>query len=104
MAICEECKFSKSRPRGHIFVTDVISYCRVENARCEKCSRVKDFDSFGIIYRNFKGSEEYFKKVKEEFTSGKGRTELEKKAINSFKERVANKLLLSGVFGKRIDS
>lgn len=70
--LCDICGFEKNRPRGNIFLTkSVVDYAFVEDVRCKKCGLVPDWvlweDKVArIIYRNFKGNEEYFEKLKQE--------------------------------------
>ena len=85
--ICESCGFDKNRPRGHIFLTkNVADYAFIITVRCKKCDHVPDWvlweDKVArIIYRNFRGCEEYFDKLQKELIS-KGYTIYKRAAEN----------------------
>jgi hypothetical protein len=66
LEVCPLCRFP-SRISGHLFVTDPS----IMKLRCPVCNHFPDYivtniekRKARIIYRNFKGSEEYFEKVK----------------------------------------
>lgn len=71
---CKQCGFDTNRPKGYIMLTKrIIDYLFIKNVRCQKCNRIPDWvlwqekpKTARIIYRNFKGSEEYFDNLKKE--------------------------------------
>ena len=68
--VCPVCRFPK-RISGHVFMKNTTEFIDSQEVRCKLCKHLPDYKIVSlepkkaeIIYRNFNGSEEYFKEVK----------------------------------------